>query len=627
MPITPSTWASNIPVTAGQLNQDMYTYDGTYFAAQGVMFHANRPTSHAAYIAASSVTTSPNGQWIQYGGINGEGLSILDSSALFGIGCDSPGDTAKYESAGVTANGSSGIPGVRGGWTLFFHTITTNTFTSTSTAAIGAGWFLGDQQLQDVGCIQPGSATYDNAAIAIDLIEIYTAPTSAGTYYQAAVLGADPSSKKLTVAANTAPNTWGETPRYSQIWCGVYSGGQTVSAVPGTIATFTSTTPITATLLNNSIQQPFNLLNYPPMVNQSNEFGGVVANNTATTLPFSNGTLAFDSYSGFNATTSTYTVKLPGVYFCHANTIFATALTSGACASGFNVTPSGGSQNLIWGGRYGACGGKTNTAASVTRVLDLGAGDTIKAFCWQDSGGSSSLSTNYLSRFVMVWMGALAPPSTNYAGTYTPPDVHGEWFHAGYAPGTGATQLVPLLNAKVQNDINFLINRPYMITYQSTAQTGLSANVWHSVTMNVPGGPIHGNAVYDGDNYNGWSAATNSYVAQVAGWYLCTAEVGLTPNATTAGSIVAGFSNATSGGIANNATISTGATTSTDWYQHMVSVTANGPTAPLACSLYYLLPGESVSPMVMWQPNTGSGTTSTDVTLFNSSFSAIWICE
>ena len=37
MPITASSFPSSLPITAGQLNQNMYTYDGSYFAAQGVL--------------------------------------------------------------------------------------------------------------------------------------------------------------------------------------------------------------------------------------------------------------------------------------------------------------------------------------------------------------------------------------------------------------------------------------------------------------------------------------------------------------------------------------------------------------------------------------------------------------
>src|ERR1700743_612509 len=111
MPIQPSTWVANVPVSAGQLNQDLYTYDGSYFSANGVMFHSNRPICAEAFIVQTPVFSSPSGTWTKWGGGQGQGLAIVDTSALFGIGCDSPGQGAYFRSQGVTAVGSSGTPG------------------------------------------------------------------------------------------------------------------------------------------------------------------------------------------------------------------------------------------------------------------------------------------------------------------------------------------------------------------------------------------------------------------------------------------------------------------------------------------------------------------------------------
>ena len=47
------------------------------------------------------------------------------------------------------------------------------------------------------------------------------------------------------------------------------------------------------------------------------------------------------------------------------------------------------------------------------------------------------------------------------------------------------------------------------------------------MTIDTPSGLVHGNL---GDNYGGWNAAQNMYVAQQPGWYLVIAEVyGNTP--------------------------------------------------------------------------------------------------
>lgn len=618
MPIPPSTWQTNTPVSAGQLNQDMYTYDGSYFSANGVFFHSNRPICQETYGLVTTVGSQPNGQWVQWGGIKGEGFSVIDTSALFGIGCDSPGHGAFFRSSGVTAVGSSGSPGVRGGWVLMVNFLAVSTGSSTVKASTGAGWFINNAaSVNDVGCIQPSSSFKSNASFAINLFNVGTATG----YYNPGTFMADPNSHQFTAQSNTV-NTCGETSRFSQIWCGVNANGSTVSSIPAPQTTFTATTPITSTLLNNTIQQSLQLLNYPPMLNEAGGLSATVTNNSATVAPFVSGNKIIDNYNGMNYTSHFYTVPLSGLYFCHANILLASALTTGNCAAGFFVIPNGSTaRTTFFGGNYGVTqNANVQNGCPITRMFDLQAGDQVAAFGYQNSGSSSAFGSMYHSHFIMVWMGALSAPSTSL--TWTPPDTSGVLMQAGNPPGTGTGQMVPLFQSKVANDLNFLINKPYFMAQQKTVQTGLSANVFHTVTMDTVGGQVHGSAVFDADNYNGWTTgASNAYVAQQPGWYLVLAEVGITPNASTAGSVMAGIRCPVSGGL----TVPTSSNSPPDWYQEMVATQVPGPSAPTALGLYYLLAGESVSPQIQWQPNTGTGTFSTDVTSFNSTFSVVWV--
>jgi hypothetical protein len=600
----PGNWQPNTPVTANQLNRDMYTYDGSYFSAQGVMFHANRPVCHEAYTENTTFGSNPAGYWIQFGGINGEGLGIVDTSALFGIGCDSPARGARYQSSGVTANGSSGVAGIRGGWVLMIHFLSVTPASGTP-AAIGAGWYYGSTVRLDVGSVQVASTLRDNSAFAIDLIDV----TGATQYYIPAINCSDPNSVKYTARTNTTPNTVGETPRFTQLWCSVdTANGATVSTVPTPQTAFTSSTPITSTLMNSTVKNTLNLLNYPPIFNVQQAQALTINASTQTTVPFSGGVL-IDNYAGFSTSTHTYTVQLAGVYFCHA-TVAIKQGTGGNVSCGFIVNGS-----TMWGPNYqGVSVSGQQPSVTITRVLDLNVGDTLKVFVYS-TNASQIVTPTYNSHFIMVWLNALATVSNL---TWTAPDVHGQLLPAAAPPGTAPGQLVDIFNSKISNDLNFLLNKPYLLAYQSVAQTGIAVNVWTTVVMDQLKGLVHAST---GDNYGGWTSGTsNSYAAKVAGWYLVTEEVSIAPTAT-AGNVVAGISCPVSGGV----TAPVGGNGPPDWYQSMPPVSSGGPSAATACGLYYLAVGETVAPQIEFRAT--SGTFATSVSSFNSTFSCLWVCE
>ncbi len=612
MPVTPSLYQGNIPVTAGQLNQDMFSYDGSYFAAQGTFFHSNRPVAHEAFVSHNILPkSSPTGTWLTYGGALGNGISIVDTSALFGVGADTPGTQATYRTLGVTAPGSSGLPGRRGGWTLMFHTMTHDTFTGTP-CALGAGWaqFAGTTTTikQNCGIIQAGNTGHHSCAYAIDLFPV----TGVTGPFSPSALVADPNSTAFTVVSNTAPNSVGQTPRFTQIWCACdQNNGQTVATIPSPATVFTSSTPITHTLLNNTVNQTLALLNYPPVLNVSSAISQTIPTGAVTKAQLGAGQL-IDTYHGWSTANHQYTVPLPGVYFVHANIIFGITSTSGQYQAGITVNGVN-----YFGPNYppAMTNGKMQTAVGITRMLDLNAGDTVSAFALNTQAAGASLSNVYYSRLIMVWFNAISTAS-NLA--WTPPDVTGYLLQAGMAPGTGPGQLVPTFNAKFANDLNFLLNKPYLLSRQATAQTSLANTTWQTIFMDTVSGPVHASV---GDNYGGWDAANHRYKAPVPGWYMAIGEFSMVPNASTAGTLAAALSVPVSGGL----TAPSGSQGPPDWYQQLVPVTTGGPSAATALGCYYLNAGETITPQVQWL--NASGTFATSVSNFNSSFAVLWLCN
>ena len=206
------------------------------------------------------------------------------------------------------------------------------------------------------------------------------------------------------------------------------------------------------------------------------------------------------------------------------------------------------------------------------------------------------------------------------AGTvlsFTPP-VTGFRFQAGVLAGTALTAA---LNARIGNDVNFLLNRPYFTGWQATAQTGFaSSSGFHQVTIDTLGAlPRGGN----GDNYGGWSTANSWYASQVAGWYLVIADLyAVPPVSGTAGVLTAGIYCSSSGGVAP--------VSSPDQYQQVYYPVSTGgpPPGVTAIGLYYLQPGEYVYPVI--QAQTWGGTWGTLVSTgtantVHSQFSAFWM--
>jgi len=450
------------------------------------------------------------------------------------------------------------------------------------------------------GVIQAQGTAATACSYFADLVN--AGPGTASTWYPA-VLVADASATTRTPPAD-GTDTSGLTSRTTWAWAGVSTGGSAVTQVPAPQQTWTAA--ITSAQLNGPTgpKQALTFLNNPPLLKVAQGLATSIPSGTQTTLSFGSAA-TLDTYSGWNGS-NTYTAQLPGLYLAAPLVSFSQA-DAGQRYCGLSVNGT-----AYTGPAYApvqVSGGVT--AVGQLRVLDLAAGDTVSLWAEQTSGSSLALAgTAATTRLVMAY---LCPYSSGGVASATPPYTPFRW-----SAGLTAAQMPGLLSQHLGNDLSFLVNRPYFTGFQQTAQSGLANGTWQPVTIDTPGGLIHGSY---GDNYAGWSTSLNAYVAQQPGWYLCVAEVFATqPTSASPGPyFTVGFSVPTSGGVPP--------LTSPDWYQSVYyPLTSGAAPGASAVGSYYLQPGEYIQLQAMaknW--STTWGTTSAAAT--RSQLTCIWLAE
>jgi len=615
MPVPPGAWLQDGMISAQQLNTDLYSFDGTGMAANGILFHTHRPAvlevmgAGAATVAGAAVNSQPRGVWSNLGSFKGLGTAyaVLDTSALFGLGSDNPAQYATFESGYVasTLNGTAGAKKTSGGWVLAWVFPSLGHPSAPTSPGTGCGFYQKGSPVS-YGVIQTGSTSRDDCPFCLDLLN------TGGAVFSPAVFCGSSNAAGFSVAAN-GTGTCGEMPRMGGFWVSVSQDGAalTVTSPPSIPVTYTPATQITQASFGSNISAICNFLNYPPCLRVSQQLTTTVTAGTYTTVPFT-ATPSVDSYAGFSTTSSTYTVPVSGVYLVHANVIFSGNSTSGNRAAYLLVNGT-----RVFGGNYLANSQQyMGTGTPITRILDLRAGDTIQVGVY--STASTTLGT-YPSRLVVCWLSALGSGLG-----YTVPDTTWRW-----TAGTPGSQLPALFTRYIGNDLNFLVSKPYALAYQATAQP-LTLGSWTAVRMDTVAGMIHGSP---GDNYGGWSTSLSAtiggtkvpglagYQAKVPGWYLVFHETSVTVSPSSPAEVVAGIICPTSGGIPQP-TDSTG--TQVDWYQHVqCGGLSGGPPAATAIGLYYLAAGEYVIPAVMPQDNPSSPSTS--ISSYNSSFGCVWV--
>lgn len=530
---------------------------------------------------------------------------MIDTTALTGPGADNPGTNGhfSFQNFVPASGGSAGL--YTGQWLTwgfpFLNRVTV------PPGGVGAG-MTQDGVFNNTGTFQYGGTVHNNCPYHLDLIA--PGPGSANTT-QPSFWWLTPSVPVLSV---NATDSAGQTPRMGFLWQCVTSRGGTVSSIPSVTQSWGT---VTSAALNG-MGSALTFLNNPPSLRVTTSTQ-TLPTATSTAINFGSAP-TIDNYSGWSTSASTYTVPLPGLYLWSPTLAWAAASSTGQRRCGITVT-AGGSTVSYQGPSYQSTPvgpgttGTGLTASAVARVFSLKAGDTVSGYGWQNSGGNLALYSGLSSRLTGAYLTPQAAAGTTLA--YTPP-VTGFRFQAGALQGTAITAA---LNARIGNDVSFLLNRPYFTGYQSAAQSSFANNSgFHQVNIDALGAlPWGGN----GDNYGGWSASNHWYAAQVAGQYLVIFDgYATTPSATTA-VLTAGIFCSTSGSITPSA--------SPDQYQQVLfpSTTAVSPGA-FAMGVYYLQPGEHVYPMLQaqdWGGTWGTFVSTAATGMIASQFSCFWISE
>lgn len=605
MPLVFPLWAEDTFPTAKSLNLALYTVDGTLNKPQAILWHTLRYLTfevigaRGSAISFSSAPTGGTRSIIGSSGATDPGVTVLDAAGYYGESSDGTYWIAGYTFTPAIAGGIG--DGVNpGGLTVICHFIPV--VVNSTTDAVGAD-LEGSGSLLNSGSRQrpPGSTgAFDCVPFYLDLAE------TSGTKLQPAVLVVDSASAATTPDINETDSS-GVTPRFFTMWAGV---GQGLSASYGTPALpvpftgYTSATTIGTTGsddvdLNgaNGIAGPANFLANPPLYRNALFSSQSIPNNTATKVTLNS--TAIDNYLGYTSSNSTYTVQRAGLYLAHGNVPFA-ANTGGHRNVGITINGT-----TYWGPGYQATVAGT-VIATKTQIFSLQAGDTVTLEVAQDQGGSLALSSADVTRIFMTWLGTEGVPST----LWTPPDTSFRW-----QSGTPGTELPDLMQQHLANDLSFLMNRPYLLSYQTQAQSGFLNGGIEVVVMDTAAGIVHSDT---GDNYSGFNTTTSQYTAQVAGWYLAVCEAFATYAGTpTTASLRVGFQAPTSGGRTPSASV--------DWYQQMFPTNTTYPPGGTAVGLYYLAVGETIRPMIQGQSYTSGSWGTVAATSTASHFELCWV--
>lgn len=581
MPVPPYTWQIDDFLTAGRLNGELYRTGGALFAPNGTGFHGQRPI----YKSFGKSPAFGSSAWTFIGGNTAPFVFtwpvLADTGAMFGHRLD----PVQGGSILLNVPNSGGALGSAGG--LGVVTLTT-TFGTGLNTNVGAGMsplsgILPDSQ----GTVQNANQSYNSAPWALDIMDLNPSSGPIGAW---ALQGG----ANAIVPPSATDGSGGGLSRFGAHWASVYpANGATVSAIPALTASYTDSTPLTAALMNANIQQLMSLLNMPPLLRVAATGTTSVPNGTATVINFPAAT--WDTYGGWNSSTDTYTVPLPGIYLVAG---FAPFGDIGNCHIAAAADING---TTIWGPSVTAVSGLTS-AAGKAGIFDLNAGDTVKLQAFQGSGTTQSCQAG--SIFVVLYLGAqgIASPVPS-----TPDENY------SFIAGTPGSRMAGLLTQHVGNDLNFLLNKPYFLGYQATAQNNASEGVSKALAIDTIKGLIHGIA---GDPWGGWNAPALKWAAPVSGWYMAVEEIfaipPTQPNATCAAALA----------------VSPAGANTPDFYQQ--NNCAAGVTSTGACAVgyYYLRAGDTVQPMFWENGFFNTGAVGTNVaTGINSHFEVVFLGE
>ena len=495
MPTDPRTWTDVTDYwTATYANNDLYRYSAQEFVPTGIQFHSNRPV-YSSIAALVGVSIADN-TWKRVYDSPGNTLAAVfaDTGGKYGAFVDN--DNSGNIQFGI--GGGGGLPATPGGLVMAAG------FGPLWPASSGTGHFGNGLDLWSGltastinGGLQGPNASHGAVPFILDIID--------GNVQRWALWGFNHSGGALTPNAPQARDGSGFASRLGAHWVSVYpANGHTVSSAPAPVTAWSSSSPaLTAALLNGNtgIRDVLRFMNMPPLLR-------VIATATGQSLTASTdnvitlGTTTYDTYSGWNGGTNTYTVPFDGLYLVHgycpavstSSHFYTGVKINGTTYAGPRVAPTGTSQAL---------------SSSKTQIFSLNAGDTIQLVCNPSSGISTG---NTLARLAVLYVGAKGVPSP----LPQIPSPSNRWT-AG-TPGDLTTQF----NTYLANDLVFLTQRPYLLAYQAAAQSGISMATDTQVTLDTVAGIVHTDG---GDNYSGWNSGGHKYVAPRSGWYLIVSEI------------------------------------------------------------------------------------------------------
>jgi hypothetical protein len=586
MPVTPYTWQTADYLTASRLNSELYRTMGQYFQPNGIGFHAVRPVYKSFYQQAASFAppvsfaTVGNASQIDQWGVT------ADTSGWLGY----RGDEFNRGDWGLSflANGSGGTAGnasnLPGGLALITANVPVSS--GSGTMRMGLGTSSG---LISTGTMQGVNSANVTAPWGLDILDTNNAGAVLTPW---AVI----SSATVNYVCNEDDGS-NQAPRLQSFWASVEpANGTTVGSLPTPASTWTNTTPaLSAAYMNGAagLGQVMNLFNMPPLL-RATGLGSATSCPTATTTTCKYGTVTYDTYNAYNTSTHTYTAPLAGLYLVYNCFPFDNINSAAICQSGVTVN---GTQ--YWGPSL-PVSGTVAAAASKVEILSLNAGDTIMPVVDQTTGSTRAGSTVFSGLFIVLYLGTQGTPSP----LPNVPDFTYSW-----AAGTPAAAMPGLMNAHFANDLNFLMQRPYLLGYQTVAQSGVAMTTNTPLALQSVTGIIHGD---NGDNYSGWNATNGNYAATRAGWYLAVQETFMAqPTLTSTPMNVAGFSVTPAGAYP------------VDFYEAKNATTGHGGAA--AVGIYYLRAGDTLTPILRTE-DTSSTTTSTYVAAgYNSHCELVWL--
>jgi hypothetical protein len=395
-------------------------------------------------------------------------------------------------------------------------------------------------------------------------------------------------------------------------WTGQSGSGYGTPPLPAPYATWSASTRVGTAGdsgvdvdLNSSsgITNVVNFLSNPPVFKVSTTSQQSVNSATLTAYAATGGGQVVDNYGGGNF--GTYTVQRAGLYLFHGLAAW-TANSTGVRICGADVNGT-----TYWGPAYKATTAGT-TNCTKTQIFSLQAGDTVQMALYQTSGGALTLASTDATRFFLTWLGKTGAPPV----PWTPPDTTFRW-----ASGTTGAALGTLFQAHVGNDLGFLSQPPYVLAYQTVAQSSLTVGAFSTVTLDTNAGIVHGDT---GDNYGSWTAgASNLFTAPVAGWYLQVGEFFTASSSSAGARVTAAVQPSTSGGQSPSV--------AEDYFQvNVPTSTAAVGGGATTLGLSYCLAGETLTPLIRADSFASAYATLTGAAVggqVNSHWELVWYSE